>query len=75
MRRWSDCARCAATPVVLVARTRSASDLIRRPAVPAEASSVDGWSQLVLKETRGRTEQLKQAPKTGIRRLDARPAV
>jgi hypothetical protein len=30
----------------------------------AKASSVDVWSQLVLKETRDRTEQLTQAPKT-----------
>ncbi len=36
----------------------------------AKASSVDVWSQLVLKETRGRTEQLTQAPETGIWRLD-----
>jgi biotin carboxylase len=36
----------------------------------AKASSVDVWSQLILKETRDRTEQLTQAPKTGIWRLD-----
>ena len=36
----------------------------------AKASSVDVWSQLVLKETRDRTEQLTQAPQTGIWRLD-----
>jgi len=36
----------------------------------ARASSVDVWSQLILKEIRNRTEQLTQAPKTGIWRLD-----
>jgi biotin carboxylase len=36
----------------------------------AKASSVDVWSQLILKETGDRVEQLTQAPKTGIWRLD-----
>jgi hypothetical protein len=36
----------------------------------AQASSVDVWSQLVLKDTRDVTEQLTEAPKTGIYTLD-----
>jgi biotin carboxylase len=35
----------------------------------AQASNVDVWSQLVLKETRDAVEQLTQAPRTGIWRL------
>ncbi len=35
----------------------------------AQASSVDVWSQLVLKETQADVEQLTAAPKTGIYRL------
>jgi biotin carboxylase len=36
----------------------------------AQASSVDVWSQIILKETEDRVEQLTQAPRTGIWRLD-----
>ncbi len=35
----------------------------------AQASSVDVWSQLILKETGDRDQQLTQAPKTGVWRL------
>ena len=35
----------------------------------AQASNVDVWSQLVLKETRDAVEQLTQAPRTGIWRM------
>jgi biotin carboxylase len=35
----------------------------------AEASSVDVWSQIILKQNREGVEQLTQAPKTGIWRL------
>ena len=35
----------------------------------AQASSVDVWSQLILKEIGDREQQLTQAPKTGIWRL------
>jgi biotin carboxylase len=36
----------------------------------AQASSVDVWSQVILKETGDEVEQLTEAPKTGIWRLD-----
>jgi biotin carboxylase len=36
----------------------------------AEASSVDVWSQIILKDTGDDVEQLTQAPRTGIYRLD-----
>ena len=36
----------------------------------AEASSVDVWSQIILKQNREGVEQLTEAPKTGIWRLD-----
>jgi biotin carboxylase len=36
----------------------------------AEASSVDVWSQIILKQNREGLEQLTQAPKTGIWRLE-----
>ena len=36
----------------------------------AESSSVDVWSQIILKQNREGVEQLTQAPKTGIWRLD-----
>ena len=36
----------------------------------AQASSVDVWSQLVLKETADGVERLTRAPKTGIWRMD-----
>jgi hypothetical protein len=35
----------------------------------AEASSVDVWSQIILKDTGDEVEQLTQAPRTGIWRL------
>ena len=38
----------------------------------AEASSVDVWSQIILKDTGDEVEQLSQAPRTGIWRLDER---
>jgi biotin carboxylase len=38
----------------------------------AQASSVDVWSQLVLKQPGGEVELLTDAPKTGIYRLDGR---
>jgi biotin carboxylase len=36
----------------------------------AEASSVDVWSQIILKDTGDEVEQLTQAPRTGIWRLE-----
>ena len=36
----------------------------------AQAASVDVWSQLVLKDTRGIAEQLTSAPRTGVYRFD-----
>jgi biotin carboxylase len=36
----------------------------------AEASSVDVWSQIILKDTGDEVEQLTQAPRTGIYRLE-----
>ena len=38
----------------------------------AAASSVDVWSQIILKDTGDEVEQLTQAPRTGIWRLDGR---
>jgi biotin carboxylase len=36
----------------------------------AQASSVDVWSQLILKDTGDEVEQLTQAPRTGVWRID-----
>ena len=36
----------------------------------AEASAVDVWSQIIIKQTREDVEHLTEAPKTGIWRLD-----
>src|SRR3954451_18794419 len=36
----------------------------------AEASSVDVWSQIILKDTRDDVERLTRAPRTGVWRLD-----
>jgi biotin carboxylase len=41
----------------------------------AQASSVDVWSQLVLKDTRDRVEQLSGAPRTGIWRFEDSGAI
>ncbi len=41
----------------------------------AQASSVDVWSQLVLKETHEEVEHLTQAPRTGIWRMDDAGAI
>jgi biotin carboxylase len=37
----------------------------------AQASSVDVWSQLILKQTHDEVDQLTHAPKTGVWRMDA----
>jgi hypothetical protein len=41
----------------------------------AEASSVDVWSQIILKDTGDEVEQLTTAPKTGIWRMGAGGAI
>lgn len=41
----------------------------------AQASSVDVWSQLVLKETHEEVEHLTQAPRTGVWRMDDAGAI